>query len=215
MRSPAASTCVQARRVAPPHCTCTSIPSSASRAADSRPSASSPSAVKSSQRPASSASWRATTAPPPAGSSQTRSACTISPAAGMRGTRANSTHSTWPTTAHLTIPHPATFHDHGDDGHAADPAVRALLPRASRRGARLSPAAARRTRRGRVAGDVPARAARVRPARARAPPARVGVHDRDERRARRAAGEAANRPQSPTSSRSRSCGATRSASSSI
>ena len=39
----------------------------------------------------------------------------------MRGTRANSTHSTWPTTAHLTIPDPATFHDHGDDGHAAIP----------------------------------------------------------------------------------------------
>jgi RNA polymerase sigma factor (sigma-70 family) len=27
----------------------------------------------------------------------------------MRGTHANSTHSTWPTTAHLTISHPATF----------------------------------------------------------------------------------------------------------
>ena len=46
-------------------------------------------------------------------------------------------------------------------------------------------------RRGRVAGDVPARAARVRPAAARPAPARVGVHDRDERRDGRAAREAA------------------------
>ena len=75
----------------------------------SRPRASSPSAVKSSQRPASSASCRATTAPPPAGSSRRRSACTISPGGGHAGTRANSTHSTCPTTAHLTIPDPATF----------------------------------------------------------------------------------------------------------
>ena len=29
--------------------------------------------------------------------------------AASSGTRANSTHSTWPTTAHLTISHPATF----------------------------------------------------------------------------------------------------------
>src|SRR3954468_17964075 len=32
------------------------------------------------------------------------------PAVGSSGTRANSTHSTCPTTAHLTVRHPATFH---------------------------------------------------------------------------------------------------------
>jgi len=44
------------------------------------------------------------TAPPPAASAQHSSAWTIAPASGTRSTRANSTHSTWPTTATRTPP---------------------------------------------------------------------------------------------------------------
>src|SRR2546423_15233573 len=62
--------------------------------------------------------------------------------------------------------------DDGDDGTRADPAVRALLPRAPRRGARLPETVARSACRGRVAGDLPARAPRVRPAPARPQPPR-------------------------------------------
>src|SRR5262249_20609082 len=49
--------------------------------------------------PVSRASCAAATAPPPAGSSHVSSAWTISPGRGTCSTRANSTHSTWPTTA--------------------------------------------------------------------------------------------------------------------
>src|SRR3954451_25091022 len=42
------------------------------------------------------------TAPPPAGPDQYSVACAIWPAAGTWSTSANSVHSTWPTTAHLT-----------------------------------------------------------------------------------------------------------------
>src|SRR5207247_8887701 len=54
--------------------------------------------------------WTAATAPPPAASSHVSSACAISPRAGIRSTTANSTHSTCPTTAHLTVAQACTFH---------------------------------------------------------------------------------------------------------
>ena len=64
------------------------------------PRSSSPSAVKKSAPPPSLASWTAATAPPPAGVlPRLRRVCTMSPGAGSRGTRANSIHSTCPTTA--------------------------------------------------------------------------------------------------------------------
>ena len=87
------------------------------------------------------------------------------------------------------------------DGCRGDSPVRALLRRALRRGARLPPAAARAAGRGRVAGDLPASAPRVRPARARPPPAGVGVHDRDPRRDGRAAPRGAGRRRSASTTR--------------
>src|SRR5439155_1491324 len=66
-------------------------------------------AVKKSQAPASLASWTAATGPPPAASSNVSSACAISPRVGTRSTTANSTHSTCPTTAHLTVAQACTF----------------------------------------------------------------------------------------------------------
>ena len=54
------------------------------------------------------------------------------------------------------------------DGSRGDSTVRALLRRALRRGARLPPPPARPAGRGCLAGDLPARPARLRPARARA-----------------------------------------------
>src|SRR5439155_19127922 len=67
-----------------------------------RPRSSSPSAVNIADPPASFASWTAATAPAPPGASQVSAAWTISPAAGTRSTRANSTHSTCPMTATRT-----------------------------------------------------------------------------------------------------------------
>src|SRR5690242_13377966 len=85
------------------------IPSSAMRAAERRPSSSSPSAVKKSHAPASFRSWAAATVPPPAGSDQSAVPCAIWPALGTRSTSTDSTHSTCPTTAHLTEPQARTF----------------------------------------------------------------------------------------------------------
>src|SRR5579884_2615261 len=102
VRSPCASTWTNARRVVPNHSTSTSIPSSRKRATERWPGSSSPSTVKKSHAPASSASCRAATAPPPAGSDQSSVPWAIWPAAGTWSTRTESTHSTCPTTAHLT-----------------------------------------------------------------------------------------------------------------
>src|SRR3954451_23839494 len=55
-------------------------------------------------RPASRASCTAVTAPPPAATSHRSVTCTISPPAGSVGTRRNSAHSTWPTTARRSEP---------------------------------------------------------------------------------------------------------------
>ncbi len=75
--------------------------------------------------------------PPPPASSQVSVACTTSPAAGSRSTRANSIHSTWPTTATRVMP-------------AAGPRRTPACPRRSPRGrgnrAVRRPSRPRRTR---------------------------------------------------------------------
>ena len=123
----------------------------------------------------------AATAPPPPACSQSSVECAISPAPGTRSTRANRIHSTCPTTATRMEqcrtsgtrpkPRPAEIsHRAGrgvslDDGcRGDDPAVRDVLCRARRRGARPPAQAARpRSGRRRIPGDVPPRAPRLRP----------------------------------------------------
>src|SRR5439155_7746529 len=103
VRSPAASTWVNARRCGSSrHATWSVIPSAPSSCAARRPRSSSPSAVKKSTSPASFTSCPAATAPPPAGSAQLSRTWRISPRMGRCGTRANSTHSICPTTASRT-----------------------------------------------------------------------------------------------------------------
>src|SRR6266511_1481032 len=100
VRSPVSSTNVKARRVGSASGIArTSTPRRPSSARERRPSSSAPSPVNKRHEPASRHSWTAATAPPPAGSSHVSNAWTISPGRGTASTRANSTHSTCPTTA--------------------------------------------------------------------------------------------------------------------
>ena len=167
MRSPCSSTGVKARRCGSAAETAsTGRRARSSSASARRPSSSSPSAVKRSGSPASRASCDRRDGAAARGLLPRLRRVHDLAGRGTRSTRANSTHSTWPTTAtriaQLSQLEPrARFTD--DDGGREPSAVRALLRRAPRRGLRVPRAAgSAASGRGRVPGDVPARAARVR-----------------------------------------------------
>ena len=163
------------------------------------PSSSAPSRQNSVASPARRASSTAATPPPPAGSSHVSSRVAISPGRGHRldAQELDPLHMPDDGHVHGTLTDAAAPALQGMmEAVATDPAVRALLRRAPRRRARLPPPAARAAgRRGRLPGDVPARAARLRPARARRAPARLGA---DDRRAARDRHRAAQQPDGRT-----------------
>src|SRR5215218_3942553 len=85
------------------------MPRARSSLSAARPRSSSPSAVNNVTSPARRFSSRAAMAPPPAACVQVSFVWMISPRRGTRSTRANSTTSTCPTTAHLTSSAVATL----------------------------------------------------------------------------------------------------------